>query len=180
MRKSAVAIFIDEIQYLIRKSCGALINGDAPGPAAPTPVVLSGACPSCPGWPGEPKSYAERLFSFPDVGALRRRMPRKQPGTPRRRRGRFRARRTRRGLPPDQGYPYFVQEWGYQAWNLAPSSPITKQIVQAATATVIPRLDRNFFRVRFDRLTPSEKNFLRAMADRPGPTAPATSPRRSG
>ncbi len=63
-----------------------------------------------------------------------------------------------------KGYPYFVQEWGYQAWNLAASSPITMQIVQAATATVIPRLDQNFFRVRYDRLTPSEKNFLRAMA----------------
>jgi hypothetical protein len=63
-----------------------------------------------------------------------------------------------------QGYPYFVQEWGYQAWNLARSSPITRSIVLDATSTVIPRLDRNFFRVRFDRLTPSEKNFLRAMA----------------
>ncbi|MFH0907965.1 MAG: ATP-binding protein, partial [bacterium] len=63
-----------------------------------------------------------------------------------------------------KGYPYFLQEWGYQAWNLAPASPITLQVVQDATATVTPRLDRNFFRVRFDRLTPSEKNFLRAMA----------------
>jgi hypothetical protein len=49
-------------------------------------------------------------------------------------------------------------------------SPITLQTVKDATATVIPRLDQNFFRVRFDRLTPSEKNFLRAMA-RLGPTA---------
>ena len=49
-------------------------------------------------------------------------------------------------------------------------SPITLQIVQNATATVIPRLDKNFFRVRFDRLTPGEKNFLRAMAELgPGP-----------
>src|SRR5262249_19590386 len=69
-----------------------------------------------------------------------------------------------------KGYPYFVQEWGYQAWNLAASSPITKQVVKKATAAVIPRLDQNFFRVRYDRLTPSEKNFLRAMADLgPGP-----------
>ena len=69
-----------------------------------------------------------------------------------------------------KGYPYFLQEWGYQAWNLAPSSPITLQIVRRATAKVIPRLDQNFFRVRFDRLTPSEKNFLRAIATLgPGP-----------
>ena len=69
-----------------------------------------------------------------------------------------------------KGYPYFLQEWGYQAWNLSIASPITRRIVKNATATVIPRLDKNFFRVRFDRLTPSEKNFLRAMAELgPGP-----------
>jgi hypothetical protein len=64
-----------------------------------------------------------------------------------------------------KGYPYFVQEWGYQAWNRADASPIPMQIVRDATATVISRLDQNFFRVRYDRLTPSEKNFLRAMAE---------------
>jgi hypothetical protein len=57
-----------------------------------------------------------------------------------------------------------VQEWGYQARNLAASCPITIQVVHAATATVVPRLDQNFFHVRYDRLTPSERNFLRAMA----------------
>ena len=62
------------------------------------------------------------------------------------------------------GYPYFIQEWGYQSWNMATASPITLQIVQNATPEVIRRLDKNFFRVRFDRLTPGEKNFLRAMA----------------
>jgi hypothetical protein len=63
-----------------------------------------------------------------------------------------------------QGYPYFIQEWGYQSWNRAAGPPITLEVVQAATATVIERLDANFFRVRFDRLTPGEKRFLRAMA----------------
>jgi hypothetical protein len=72
-----------------------------------------------------------------------------------------------------KGYPYFLQEWGYQAWNQAPGSPITLQIVQAATTTVISRLDEGFFRVRYDRLTPSERNFLRAMADL-GPDAHRT------
>ena len=64
-----------------------------------------------------------------------------------------------------RGYPYFLQEWGYVAWNLAKSDSITLKIIRDATATVIPRLDKNFFRVRFDRLTPSEKSFLRAMAE---------------
>jgi len=63
-----------------------------------------------------------------------------------------------------KGYPYFLQEWGYQTWNQAKGSPITFQTVQEATGTVIKRLDKNFFKVRFDRLTASEKNFLREMA----------------
>jgi hypothetical protein len=63
-----------------------------------------------------------------------------------------------------KGYPYFLQEWGYQCWNLANASPITLSMVQHATEIVISRLDQNFFRVRYDRLTPSEKYFLRAMA----------------
>ena len=64
-----------------------------------------------------------------------------------------------------QGYPYFLQEWGYQSWNHAIASPITLQIVQETTALVASRLDENFFRVRFNRLTPREKMYLRAMAE---------------
>jgi len=69
-----------------------------------------------------------------------------------------------------RGYPYFLQEWGYQSWNHAQSSPITLETVQGATADIVRRLDQNFFRVRFDRLTPREKEYLRAMAQLgPGP-----------
>ena len=72
-----------------------------------------------------------------------------------------------------QGYPYFLQEWAYQTWNLATSSPIGIDVVTGATPNVIRRLDENFFRVRFDRLTPREKRFLRAMAEM-GPGAHRT------
>ena len=64
-----------------------------------------------------------------------------------------------------KGYPYFLQEWGYQAWNHAGVSPISLKDVQETSEQVSKRLDENFFRVRFDRLTPREKNYLRAMAD---------------
>jgi hypothetical protein len=92
-----------------------------------------------------------------------------------------------------EGYPYFLQEWGYQAWNMARSSPINLQTIHAAHDVVIARLDESFFRVRFDRLTPSEKDYLRAMAELgPGPRrsgdiadllgvrGPSVAPRRSG
>ena len=69
-----------------------------------------------------------------------------------------------------QGYPYFLQEWGKHVWDIAPASPIRTDDVQQATREVIAALDESFFRVRFDRLTPSEKRYLRAMAELgPGP-----------
>jgi hypothetical protein len=64
-----------------------------------------------------------------------------------------------------QGYPYFLQEWGKHTWDVASSSPITLQDVQDAEPLAIAALDTSFFRVRFDRLTPSEKRYLRAMAE---------------
>jgi hypothetical protein len=63
------------------------------------------------------------------------------------------------------GYPYFLQEWGYQAWNLATHSPIGASVVSQATTAAIKKLDGSFFRVRFDRLTPREKDYLRALAE---------------
>ena len=67
-------------------------------------------------------------------------------------------------LTQTQGYPYFLQEWGYQAWNLAEKSPIDLKTVKLATEESIRRLDESFFRVRFDRLTPREKEYLYALS----------------
>ena len=63
------------------------------------------------------------------------------------------------------GYPYFLQEWGKHSWDIARQSPITENDVFAASGQAIAALDESFFRVRFDRLTPSEKTYLRAMAE---------------
>ena len=69
-----------------------------------------------------------------------------------------------------QGYPYFLQEWGKHAWDVAQDSPITLRDVEEASRAAIAALDESFFRVRFDRLTPLEKRYLRAMAELgPGP-----------
>jgi hypothetical protein len=165
-RKSAVAVFIDEIQYFNQKELGALIMAMHRVQQRQLPIMLLGAgLPILPGLAGESKSYAERLFSFPEIGALSASDAAKALQDPATAAGvSFNPSALDEVFLQTQGYPYFVQEWGYQAWNLARSSPITRRIVLDATATVIPRLDRNFFRVRFDRLTPGEKNFLRAMA----------------
>lgn len=166
-RKSAVALLIDEIQYFSSRELGALIMAMHKVQQQQLPLVLLGAgLPILPGLAGESKSYAERLFSFPDIGALSEEDTAKALREPAQAAGvAFQANALKEVFRLTKGYPYFLQEWGYQAWNLAASSPITLQTVRSATATVIPRLDKNFFRVRFDRLTPSEKNFLRAMAE---------------
>ena len=164
---SAVAVLIDEIQYFNRKELGALIMALHKVQQRRLPLVLLGAgLPILPGLAGESKSYAERLFSFPDVGALSEEDAAKALRDPAQAFGvAFEPAALQEVFRLTNGYPYFLQEWGYQAWNLAAASPITLQVVQNATAIVIPRLEKNFFRVRFDRLTPSEKNFLRAMAE---------------
>ena len=73
-------------------------------------------------------------------------------------------------LDKTKGYPYFIQTWGFHAWNEAPKSPITARVVDSAETSILRSLDSSFFRVRFDRLTPSEKRYLRAMAELgPGP-----------
>lgn len=166
-RKSAVAVLIDEIQYFSQKELGALIVAMHKLQQLRLPLVLLGAgLPILPGLAGESKSYAERLFSFPDIGALSEDDTAKAIREPAQAAGvAFEPGALKEIFRLTKGYPYFLQEWGYQAWNLATRSPITRRVVDDATAMVIPRLDRNFFRVRFDRLTPGEKNFLRAMAE---------------
>lgn len=166
-RSSAVAVLIDEIQYFSQKELGALIMAMHKLQQRRLPLVLLGAgLPILPGLAGESKSYAERLFSFPEVGALSSEDAARALRDPAQAAGvAFEPQALEEIFRLTRGYPYFLQEWGYQSWNLAPTNSITLETVRTATATVIPRLDQNFFRVRFDRLTPSERHFLRAIAE---------------
>ena len=165
-RKAAVAILIDEVQYFSSPELSALIMAMHRMQQRQLPLVLIGAgLPIIPGLAGESKSYAERLFSFPDLGPLSKPDAIKALQDPVRAVGvEFQAQGLDEIYRLTQGYPYFIQEWGYQAWNLALASPITLEVVLKATPIVIDRLDKNFFRVRFDRLTPREREYLRAMA----------------
>ena len=166
-RNSAAAIFIDEIQYFSQKELGALIMAMHKVQQLQLPLVLLGAgLPILPGLAGESKSYAERLFSFPNIGALSQQDTAKALQEPAQKAGvAFEQAALDEVFNLTKGYPYFLQEWGYVAWNLATTSPITLQVVRDAINIAISRLDENFFRVRYDRMTPSEKNFLRAIAE---------------
>ncbi len=167
-RKTAIAILIDEIQYFSESELSALIMGMHKMQQRQLPLVLIGAgLPILPRLAGESKSYAERLFNFPLIGPLS-----KADASTAIREPIISENACIDGdalaeiVRLTQGYPYFLQEWGYQAWNHAPDSPITIQHIKAATETTLQRLDDNFFRVRFERLTLGEKNFLRAMAEK--------------
>lgn len=165
-RKTAVALVIDELQYLSEIEMSALIVGMHKVSQKQLPLALFGAgLPQLVGLTGRSKSYAERLFDFPQAGPLSYdecvkalRGPAVQEGAD------FTDRAIGRIYELTEGYPYFLQEWGYHSWLTANQSPIDIADVDEATPKAIAALDRSFFRVRFDRLTPAEKRYLRAMA----------------
>lgn len=171
-RKMAVVLTIDELQYLKEKELSALIMAVHRISQKGLPIVVVGAgLPQLVGQMGNSKSYAERLFNFPKIGALGpvdARIALQQPAG--RESVQFTSHAIDEILRVTDGYPYFLQEWGYHAWNVAAESPIKEVDAKAATPLAMKSLDESFFRVRFDRLTPREKDYLRAMAELgPGP-----------
>jgi AAA domain-containing protein len=169
-RERGLLIGIDEVQYLAPGELAALITAIHRTVQLALPVILVGAgLPQLPGLAGNAKSYAERLFDFPEIGSLDDDDARAVLTTPAIERGiEFSEDALDSMLEFTQGYPYFLQEWGYHVWNAAPESPITVADVNLAARDVQRRLDENFFRVRMDRLT--EKRYLIAMAELgPGP-----------
>ncbi len=136
------------------------------------PIALIGAgLPQLVGQAGRVKSYAERLFEFPEIGPLTEKDARMALIAPAKELAvDFEEEALVEILKPTQSYPYFLQEWGKHSWQSADQSPITLADVQTASELAISDLDASFFRVRFDRLTPLEKKYLRAMAELgPGP-----------
>lgn len=171
-RGAAVALFVDEIQYLAEREMSALIMALHRVSQEGLPIILIAAgLPQVVGLTGRSKSYAERLFDFPGIGPLAAADAIQALRSPARAQNvDFSDAALDAILAQSEGYPFFLQEWGYAAWNVAMASPITPRDVATATENVMEKLDRSFFRVRFDRLTPSEKSYLRAMAELgPGP-----------
>lgn len=167
-----VAIFIDEVQYLDPDDLAALIAALHQIAQRALPLVIFGAgLPQLAGLAGEAKSYAERLFDFPPVGPLDREASEAAVREPIRNAGADIAPEAlERVVEQTDGYPYFLQEWGHHSWDVAATSPIDLADVDAAAQKATEALDVSFFRVRFDRLTPREQDYLRAMAEMgPGP-----------
>lgn len=171
-RHVALGIFLDEVQYLSSEELASLIVACHEVAQRNLPMFFVGAgLPQIPALAGNAKSYAERLFTYPVVGQLDPESARAALVHPARHEGAdFEDGAVEEVLRVTERYPYFIQEWGFHVWNSAPASPIRRVDVQEAMPGVIAHLDANFFRVRFDRLTPLQQKYLRAMAELgPGP-----------
>lgn len=166
-RGKAVAIIVDELQYMTEVEMSALIMAIHRVSQRNLPLVLIGAgLPQLVGLAGKSKSYAERLFIYPEVGALSLQDASLALQGPVSTQGvAFTTEALAEIFRVTQGYPYFLQEWGYQSWNMAQQSPIDLPLIKRTTIASTIRLDESFFRVRFDRLTPREKDYLSALAE---------------
>jgi len=164
---TGVALIIDEVQYLTSAELGALIVAIHRVTQHQLPVLFVGAgLPSIPGLSGEAKSYAERLFSYPRIGALEDRDARIALAEPAQKLGvSFDEPALAEIVRITGGYPYFIQEWGSAVWDMATGPSIGLDDVRNAAAETTRRLDESFFRVRLDRVTDAEQRYLRAMAD---------------
>jgi len=169
---TALTLFIDELQYVKENELAALIMALHRTAQRLLPVVLVGAgLPQLRGRMGRAKSYAERLFDFPEIGPLTPPAARIAIVKPAEDQNvKVAEDALQRIIQETHGYPYFLQEWGKHAWDTASESPITLRDVEVASTAAVAALDESFFRVRFDRLTPLEKRYMRAMAELgPGP-----------
>ena len=164
--RNALVLFIDELQYVEETQLAALITALHRCAQDQLPLTLVGAgLPQLVGQTGRAKSYAERLFTFPEIGPLERDAAEQALRAPAQRNDvDFEQAALDEILFRTQAYPYFLQEWGKHSWDRAAQSPITLADVRFATELALAELDASFFRVRFDRLTPAEKRYLRAMA----------------
>lgn len=169
---TTLAMFVDELQYVPEAQLGALISALHRCSQLSLPVAFVGAgLPQLRGQIGDAKTYAERLFDIEEIGPLNREDAEQALVLPAREEGvAIEAGAVARILDETRGYPYFLQEWGKTAWDVAQDDVITAEDVAQASHLAVAALDESFFRIRFDRLTQAEKLYLRAMAELgPGP-----------
>jgi hypothetical protein len=171
-RKTAFVMFIDELQYVPEEQLAAMIAALHRVSQSQLPATMAAAgLPQLLGQMGRAKSYAERLFEFIEITPLTENAAREALINPAKEEGvQYKDDALDEIVRQTQCYPYFIQEWGKHAWDAADASPITRKHVEMANVAALAELDASFFRVRFDRLTPAEKHYLRAMAELgPGP-----------
>jgi len=170
---TGVLITVDELHYVDGPTLTALIVGLHRATQLGLPITVAGAgLPSLVAVAGEAKTYAERMFTFPQVGSLSPELaidalvvPAADEGVS------WDDDALARVLEITEGFPYFIQEFGKTAWDVAGGSDrITADDVERSVPVAIAQLDDGFFRVRVGRTNDSERRYLRAIAELgPGP-----------
>ena len=162
-----VAIFIDEMQDLSPEDVSAICAACHELSQSALPVIVVGAgLPHLPAVLSASKSYSERLFRYNRIDRLSRDEAERALQAP--------AQDEDAEWAPDAleamyaatgGYPYFSQAYGKEVWDLAPASPITAEDVRVASPEAEAELAVGFFGSRYERATPGEREYLRAMAE---------------
>jgi hypothetical protein len=161
-----LVVLIDEVQFLAASQLEALIQSIHKTVQRSLPVTFVGAgLPQIAELAGDAKSYAERLFKFPRIDSLEGEEARKALTEPATSEGAaYTKGAVDLAIEITRGYPYFIQELGYQVWTIAVASLITREDVEMAREAYDAKLDSSFFRVRLDRATPLQTAYMRAMA----------------
>jgi hypothetical protein len=165
--KTGVVLLLDEVQFLQREQLEAIVAAIHKTVQYRLPIAMVGAgLPQIAELAGEAKSYAERLFKFPQIGILNEQDARAALREPALEEGAiFEEAALELASKITGRYPYFIQELGYAVWQIASDNRIIRDDVAQAKLAYEEKLDSSFFRVRFDRATELERAYLRAMAE---------------
>lgn len=166
-KRSGVVFLLDEVQFVKEVEYRALIGALHRATQKNMPIALAAAgLPQIPRLAGEARSYAERLFTFPVIAGLGEADARAAFVEPaRRQRVDYEHRAVELALEWTRGYPFYIQQLGKHAWNLAARSPITAANVSDAIPVAQAALDSSTYEVRIQRATAEERRYLRAMAE---------------
>jgi hypothetical protein len=163
---TGVVFLIDEMQFLKREEMEAVAAAMHRLSQRKLPIALVGTgLPQLPGLMVDAKSYAERLFSYPEIGRLSEPAAREALAKPAsEEQVDFETAALDRIVELSGCYPTFIQAYGKEAWNMAPGSSITLADVEASEPIVLAKLDDEFFHARFEKATPAERRYMAAMA----------------
>lgn len=164
---TGVAIFLDELQFVKGIEYRALISALHRATQKELPIAVAGAAlPQIPSLTGEARSYAERLFDFPMIGNLEVPAATAALVEPARRQGvKYSPEALQTALEWTAGYPFYIQQLGKHAWNLASDSPVDVNDVRRAMPVAQAALDKSIYEVRIQRATDGERRYMRAIAE---------------
>ncbi len=166
-KETGIVLLIDEVQFLTTVQLESLIQAVHKSVQKKLPITFVGAgLPQIAELAGDAKSYAERLFKFPRIDSLTPEEARQAlVGPAETEKVSYDEDAVDLAVSLTHGYPYFIQELGYQAWIVASGNHITAEDISTAKEAYEAKLDGSFFRVRLDRATPLQTAYMRAMAE---------------